>query len=278
MKMPVRLIMMVAVVAVLSCIPSYAQETEGLIPRLMKKFKGKEEANKPQAGKSAVAPASEPQAVSQEPQGLIPKLINKMKGKEEAKKAPVQDKAPAIPVKPLSSAPLTANALPMPPVPQGIRQMASSGEAGEKAIFPGVASMTKEELVRDIKEELASEEDIATYIPQLKVGKDAEGKQSVTFELKKGEPVKLEDLDKEMLINIYGSVNQAATKINVDRINEQLESIRQIHAVQQITRPPQVISRPPQPPQPPNYQVPSASNAQRQPPPPPPPTPQPQRR
>lgn len=204
MKVSPRLMVIGALVCIFCSIPSYAQETEGLIPRLMKRFQKKEEASKKPAetmpaavpAKKTIAPAARPQADQR-----------------------------------------------MPQIPG---ERSASAEGG-RTVTPGLENMTKEELAKDITEELMSEEEIFDYIPQLKTEKDPQGKKIFTFE-SNGQRIKIEDLDKETLGKLYGTINQVSTKINVDRINQQLETIRQAQNLQRVTRPPQAISPPPQPP------------------------------
>jgi len=196
---------------------------------------------------------------AQEPEGLIPKLMKKFKGKEAATKKP-------------AVAPASMPALPKQMVPRAPGQAASSAGGGERTVTPGAGKMTKEELIKDIREDLESEDEILGYIPQLKMTKGPDGKAVITFE-KQGQMVKLEDLDKETLIKIWGNINQMATKINVDRINQQLETIRQTQALQRVTRPPQAVVPAPQPPRyqapPPAPQPPPTAQASRVPQPPP---------
>lgn len=164
---------------------------------------------------------------AEEPEGLIPRLMKKFKG--------------------TGKTPASIPALPKQMAPQVPGKTVSSGTAGERTVTPGLDKMTKEELIKDIKEGIESEDEILSYIPQLKMTKDPDGKVIITFE-KDGQKVKLEDLDRETLAKIWGSINQIATKINVDRINQQLETIRQTQALQRVTRPPQAMVPPPQPP------------------------------
>ncbi|MBP7055925.1 MAG: hypothetical protein KBB52_03645 [Candidatus Omnitrophica bacterium] len=194
-----------------STAPSYSQETEGLIPRLMKKFQKKEEAPK--------------------------------------KAAETKSSVPAVPKMPASGPGGPAGMPPkgQGPMPQVPGPVTPAGEAG-RTVTPGVDKMTKEELLKDITEELMGEAEIFDYIPQLKPEKDAAGNKVITYEAK-GRRVKLEELDRDTLAKLYTMVNQVSTKINVDRINQQLETIRQTQNIQRITQPPTVVTAPPRPPQ-----------------------------
>ncbi len=120
---------------------------------------------------------------------------------------------------------------------------------------------TKEDIAKQIKDELDSEDELLNFIPEIKKVKDEDGKESYIY---KG--LKLEDLDMETLEGLLIRVNNQALVIRTDRINRQLETIRQTQNVQRtmmvprqvptppptaLTQPPQVPSTPPKSPQPP---------------------------
>lgn len=199
---------------------------------------------------------------AQEPEGLIPRLIKKWKGggKEEAKPAA---RAPAVtPAVPAArpSVPSKPQA-PAPAVPREASARAAQ-DAGQpqKTVIPKLAQMSKEELVAEIKDELDREDEIPSYIPGLGMQRAADGTPQYSFA--QGGSVKaLEDLDQDLLRNLLTRVRQTATKINTDRIQKQLETIRQAQRLQTM-RPPEPPPRPPQ--------VPQTPSVPRQPPQPPP--------
>lgn len=160
---------------------------------------------------------------AQETEGVIPRLWQKWFGKKDAE-TPTQ--APAAPVAPVApSAPARAPQAPAVP-----------GD-GARTVVPGLAEMSKEELVMEISDTVMAEPEVMDYIPELKAAPDAEGVMLITYE-QAGEVKGLDDLDVETLRHLWGRLNQTTTKINVDRITQQLETIRQTQALQRMTRPP----------------------------------------
>lgn len=214
----------------------YAQETEGLIPKLIKKWKG---APKEAPAKAAVPVPSAPAA------------------KQPA--APVMPAETGIPAK----------------KPEAVKPaVASSAERADRTVISGLDKMTKEEMAQHIIETIESEDEVLNYIPPLKAEKRPDGKLNVTYEVK-GQAVKLEDLDKDTLGKIYSTVHQISTKLSVERISQQLETIRQTQNIQRVAQPPQAMTVPAQPPrvpqsQAPPQQPPSAPSRVPQPPPQPP--------
>lgn len=117
---------------------------------------------------------------------------------------------------------------------------------------------TAPEMVEDIKKILDSEEEALGFIPGMAKEKDEKGSASYKYN-----GVKLEDLDKESLGIIHGRVRQEAARIRTDRMNMQLNNIRntqQLGAVagrtatgvpQPVPKPPKIHSVPKIPTQPP---------------------------
>jgi len=124
------------------------------------------------------------------------------------------------------------------------------------------SEMTKEELLIDIKDNVDSEEGILDLVPSLKKGKDASGKDIYLFN---GLP--LENAGKEDLEKLAVSIGQIAAKMRADRIQGQLDTIRQAQAINQLQRIQTVVPRPPAPP--PAIQRPPAPPVVQQPPRPP---------
>ena len=112
---------------------------------------------------------------------------------------------------------------------------------------------------------LEHEEEILSFIPGLKKEKDAEGKVFYAYQ-----GVKLSDMDRKELDKLFNKVQQEAVRIRTEKLNRQLESIRQ---AEQATRAAQQAARtatpPPQPPKAP-APPPATPQIPKTPPPPPP--------
>ena len=121
----------------------------------------------------------------------------------------------------------------------------SSQAAAHKA-QPKDKEMTKEEMLSELKEELADNDEVFDAVPGLKVGTDQNGNAVYTYK-----NTALDELSKEDLANLYGKVGQAIASIRTDRIQKQLEVIRQVERLQKMTNPPQpprTFTTPPSPP------------------------------
>lgn len=116
---------------------------------------------------------------------------------------------------------------------------------------------TREEMLAELKEDVAGEDEIFTSIPELKAQAGQNGSAIYTYK-----NTALDELSKEDMTDLYRRVRQALTKIRADRIQKQLEMIRQVEAIQRTVKPPQAPRVPAAPPSVPRT------------PPPPPPAPQ----
>ena len=92
-----------------------------------------------------------------------------------------------------------------------------------------VKEVTKEELLAELKEGLAGNEDLFDMIPGLKVEKDAAGKVFYTF---KG--AKLEDLPKDDLNGLFAKSHQAIVRVRTERIQRQLETVANTQRTQNM--------------------------------------------
>ncbi|MDP3790641.1 MAG: hypothetical protein Q8R38_01170 [Candidatus Omnitrophota bacterium] len=81
---------------------------------------------------------------------------------------------------------------------------------------------TKEELLQDIKDDLKTQEEILEAMPSLKAEKDSEGKVFYAFN-----GVKIDDMSKEELEQLFSKVGQLAVKFRTERIQRQLDTVRQ---------------------------------------------------
>ena len=82
--------------------------------------------------------------------------------------------------------------------------------------------MTKEELISEIKESLEDEDELLEVMPGIKKLKDASG--TAYYEIN---GTRLEKMDREALRGLFNRVSNEMNKIRTDRINNQLETIRQ---------------------------------------------------
>lgn len=98
-----------------------------------------------------------------------------------------------------------------------------------------VAEMTKGEMLAALKEDLADNNEIFDMVPELKAAvSHQDGKAVYTFN-----GAALESLSKEDLTNLFGRVRNALVKIRTDRIQKQLETIKQVERLRVITSPQQ---------------------------------------
>jgi len=120
----------------------------------------------------------------------------------------------------------------------------------------GIGDMPKENIIYRIKHMLEISQEAASFIPELRVTRD-ENDKVTKVEYKTGGLFKdIENLDKEILIVIHRRINNERTRLQTERIQHQLESIR---AAQSVPKPPpqphtppvvpQTHTPPPQPPQ-----------------------------
>ncbi len=129
--------------------------------------------------------------------------------------------------------------------------------------------MTVQELADSIAEVLDDSDEVMSYVPGFKQEKGPDGKEYYTY---KG--VKLEKVEKEKLAAMYSRVRRERTRLNTERINRQLETIRQAqqaaNIANQASRAAAVTMPPAQPPRPPA--MPPQTVQPPRPPPTPPPT------
>jgi hypothetical protein len=117
---------------------------------------------------------------------------------------------------------------------------------------------TKEEMLAELKEDLAYNDEVFDAVPELKAGTGQNGNVVYTYN-----NTVLDGLSKEDLAKLYSRVRQALVKIRTERIQRQLETIRQaerlpktVNSPQSPPRvpaaPPSVPKAPPSPPSVPN--------------------------
>ncbi len=105
--------------------------------------------------------------------------------------------------------------------------------AASKAQTP-VKEVTKEEMLSELREDLADNDELFDAVPGLKASAGQNGNAVYTYK-----DIVLDELSKEDLTKLYSRVNQALVKIRTDRIQRQLETIRQVERFQRPANPPQ---------------------------------------
>ena len=105
--------------------------------------------------------------------------------------------------------------------------------------------MTKDEVLAQLKNDLSKNPEVLNMLPDLKAEKDKEGNLSYTFR-----GAGLDGLAKDDLDKLSVRVRQALVKIRTDRIQRQLDNIRQAQRLQNVT-PPSIPATPPKVPTPP---------------------------
>lgn len=106
-----------------------------------------------------------------------------------------------------------------------------------KEVVKEIKKLTRSEILADLKDDLASEDEIFNYVRGLGKAKGPDGKETFTF--KKGDKdLPIDELDEDTLRKLSASVNQIVTKLRTDRIQDQLETIRQAQKIQSVTRAP----------------------------------------
>ncbi|MDO8536421.1 MAG: hypothetical protein Q7S30_05405 [Candidatus Omnitrophota bacterium] len=103
----------------------------------------------------------------------------------------------------------------------------------------GTAAKSKDELIADIINALRSEDEIFNAVPGLKADKDAKGNIFYTYN-----GTKIEDLSKEDAGSLTIKVHQARTRLNTERIQRQLETVRRMERLQRINAPSQTPRTP----------------------------------
>jgi hypothetical protein len=142
----------------------------------------------------------------------------------------------AMPV-PAADAPVSPEAKVQAPV-KDAGQESEEKKEGRR----GLKEMSTDEIVEHIGMILDRGDEVMDFIPGLKLEKDPSGVEYYTYN-----GVRLEKLEKDKLIALNNKIQQEKTRLNAERINKQLESIRQAQQASNAARI-QAISRPPQPP------------------------------
>jgi LPS O-antigen subunit length determinant protein (WzzB/FepE family) len=129
--------------------------------------------------------------------------------------------------------------------------------AAQKAESAGMAEKTKEappnvkmakdmnvqELADAISKALEHNSDIMDYIPGYKSEKDSSGADYYTYN-----GIRLDKLEKDKLVAMYTRIRQERVRLNTERINRQLDSIRSAQQAASMARQASRVTYVPMPP------------------------------
>ena len=114
----------------------------------------------------------------------------------------------------------------------------------------GQPKLTKEQMLEVINNNLEIYGDeVSSKISEITIGEDPEGNRIFLYKKPDGLPVELDTLDEETLNSIYRRVVNESNLIRQERLNRQLESIRQAQQATRIPQIPKPVVQPPRPPQ-----------------------------
>ena len=115
----------------------------------------------------------------------------------------------------------------------------------EKPVPTVPKELTKEEKIEVINNNLyVYGNEISVKIPKLVKKTDEEGNIIYKFKKGSGEVVDFKDLDDETLSKLYRRVVNEAVLIRTERLNTQIQQMRQIQRPPQAPKPPPVIQPP----------------------------------
>ncbi len=119
--------------------------------------------------------------------------------------------------------------------------------AKDTAAEKEIKEPTKEDLVLHLKMMLEHEDEVIGFVPGLKKEKDAKGAVSYSYQ-----GIRIEDLNDKDLRVLYAKTQNELNRIRMERLNKQLEAIRQAEqsrrAAEQATKVPRLVTPPAQPP------------------------------
>ena len=111
----------------------------------------------------------------------------------------------------------------------------NQNQTNNKTSDDSTATLTREKMIQEIKDEVEADPDILEFILELKRQKDNEGKESYAYSYGKQE-IKLEDLDESRLKELF------------KKVSAQTDTIQDKFSRQQIETAEEAQKRPPQPP------------------------------
>ena len=115
-------------------------------------------------------------------------------------------------------------------VPKTVAPKAAAVKAAAPKTQTKHIETTKEEMIAELKKDLAGTKGVFSMIPELKSVISQDGKAAYTYG-----GVALEDLSKEDIVKLLSRVRQALVKIKTDRIQRQLEIAKQVEKFQGAT-------------------------------------------
>ncbi|MFQ5952851.1 MAG: hypothetical protein ACE5JK_05555, partial [Candidatus Omnitrophota bacterium] len=121
-----------------------------------------------------------------------------------------------------------------------------------------IITISKEKMIEIIERRLKVYPQIIDIIPALSRAETAKGEAGYYYVSSEGARIKLEDLDKKKLYNLFVRINHEATRIHTERLLRQIRQQEQLmRSIQSIPRPPQQpVSPPSPPPEPPRVYTP----------------------
>ena len=198
-------------------------------------------------------------AHAEKQKGFFIKLWERVSARFKKKEAPT----PAKEVIPERKVELPKEAVPVAPV----EPVKEPEEEAPKRKAPPKRKVVipKERMLEVINRRLKVFPQIIDIIPYLSRGEvTEEGEVEYRYILSDGTQVKLEDLDKDTLYNLYVRVNNEATRLHTERILRQIQQQEQLmRSMKGAPRPPrQPVSPPQPPPEPPKVYTPPRTPAQ----------------
>ena len=113
----------------------------------------------------------------------------------------------------------------------------------------GLEDMSSSEIIEHIETILERGDEVMDFVPGLKLEKDQSGAEYYTYN-----GLRLEKLERDKLIALCKKIQQEKARLNAERINRQLESIRQAQQASNNSRIRDIPRPPQQPPSPPRVQ------------------------
>jgi len=161
----------------------------------------------------------------------IKSAYNDFRSRQQQKSQAVKNEAPKK-----SPAPKVAASKIESPKVESSRAAAPKAQTKDKEV-------TKEEMLAELKEDLSDNDEVFDAISELKAIAGQNGNAVYTYK-----DTVLDELSKEGLTELYGRVRRALVKIRTDRIERQLETIKQVERFQRVANPPQPPRIPAAPP------------------------------
>jgi hypothetical protein len=121
--------------------------------------------------------------------------------------------------------------------------LAPAKVAAPKIESPKDKEMTKDQILAELKRDLADNDELLNVVPGLKASVSKDG--SIVYAYNS---VALDELSREDLSGLYSRVSRSLVKIRTDRIRGQLETVRQAERLRGAVNPPQPSRIPAAPP------------------------------